>query len=77
MVTRQPSDTFATLPPYSAEPMLRHLTQGARTVLDVGCGTMERLSTVPVGVRIGVDAHRPYLSNRVDDNLLVPVHYDA
>jgi hypothetical protein len=77
MVTRHRGATFATLPPYSVEPMLRHLTHGARTVLDVGCGTMDRLSTVPVGVRIGVDAHRPYLSNRVDDNLLVPVHYDA
>jgi hypothetical protein len=38
---------------------------------------MASLERLPCRVRVGVDAHRPYLEHRVEDPALVPVHLDA
>jgi SAM-dependent methyltransferase len=77
LVSRRGGTDRGTLPAYCLEPRLRSLTGRSRSVLDVGCGTMERLSAVPAQIRVGVDAHRPYLTHRVADDLAVPVNYDA
>jgi len=56
--------------------LLRQLARGSTTVLDVGTGLMDSLTLVPCRVKVGVDAHRPYLEHRrVRD--AVPVHANA
>jgi len=45
-------------------PLLHRLASDCRTQLDVGTGLMHSLESSPCPVRIGLDAHRPYLENR-------------
>jgi hypothetical protein len=45
-------------------------------VLDVGTGLMRSLVDLPCPVRIGLDAHRPYLDQRTDPDA-VPIHASA
>jgi hypothetical protein len=45
--------------------VLHRLAAGLPSVLDVGTGTMRTLATLPCPVKVGIDAHRPYLENRV------------
>lgn len=40
---------------------LNHEVKGASSVLDVGCGPGKYLNMLDVPVRIGIDAHGPYL----------------
>ena len=65
------------LPAAAFRPLLAKLARGLPTVLDVGTGTMTSLAELSTRVRVGVDAHRPYLENRVDDPTVVPIHLDA
>jgi hypothetical protein len=67
----------AVLPATAFRPLLARLARGQPSVLDVGSGTMATLAQLPCRVRVGVDAHRPYLENRVTDATLVPIHLDA
>src|SRR5436190_6315796 len=69
VMSRRRGQVRGSLPPYCLEPMLRSLTRGSRSILDVGCGRMERLSAARARVRVGIDAHRPYLAHRVADDL--------
>ncbi len=46
------------------EPLQRLLAEGSHSVLDVGTGLMHSLADSPCPVRIGLDAHRPYLEHR-------------
>ena len=56
--------------------LVRRLAADCRSVLDVGTGLMDSLAGSPCEVKIGLDAHRPYLEHRrVTD--AVPVHADA
>ena len=45
-------------------PLLRRLAAGCHAQLDVGTGLMHSLEDSPCPVRIGLDAHRPYLEQR-------------
>jgi hypothetical protein len=55
---------------------LRDLARDCDSVLDVGTGLMHSLADSPCKVRIGLDAHRPYLEHRsVPD--AVPVNASA
>ena len=56
--------------------LLWRLSLGSRSVLDIGTGQMDSLRRVACRVKIGVDAHRPYLENRhIRD--VVPLNADA
>jgi hypothetical protein len=64
------------IPASAYHALLHRLYRGCRTQLDVGTGVMASLRDSPVRVRVGLDAHRPYLENRrVRD--AVPLHADA
>jgi hypothetical protein len=45
-------------------PLLDALRSDCRSVLDIGTGQMQSLAGVSCPVRIGLDAHRPYLEHR-------------
>jgi SAM-dependent methyltransferase len=76
-VARRQGRQSVVLPPIAFWPLLRLLVRNAESVLDIGCGHMHTLSQFDARVRVGVDAHRPYLEHRVRNSSLVPVHYDA
>lgn len=54
----------ASAPPSALKPLLNALARDCHSVLDVGTGQMQSLVDVPCPVRIGLDAHRPYLEHR-------------
>jgi hypothetical protein len=63
-------------PPASLKPALRLLARDCDSVLDVGTGLMDSLAESPCKVRLGLDAHRPYLERRsVED--AVPINASA
>jgi hypothetical protein len=63
-------------PREALRPLLRALAGGCRSVLDVGTGQMQSLVDVPCAVRIGLDAHRPYLEHRLIPDA-VPINASA
>lgn len=51
--------------------LINELLSDSNTVLDVGCGVGETLEKISCPIKIGVDAHRPYLENaRVGEKFL-------
>jgi hypothetical protein len=54
----------ATAPRLAYRPLMRRLARGCRSVLDVGTGLMHSLEESPCEVKVGLDAHRPYLEHR-------------
>jgi len=44
--------------------LVRMLARDCESVLDVGTGLMSSLELVPCRVKLGLDAHRPYLEHR-------------
>jgi hypothetical protein len=63
-------------PRNALRPLLRMLASDCHSVLDVGTGLMQSLVGVPCPVKIGLDAHKPYLEQRrVRD--AVPLHASA
>jgi hypothetical protein len=52
------------------------LTGDCQSVLDVGTGTMRSLQKLAVPLKIGLDAHRPYLLSRVVHDA-VPINASA
>jgi hypothetical protein len=57
-------------------PLIRLLAADCHSVLDVGTGMMRSLADLPCPVRIGLDAHRPYLEHR-EDAAAVPINASA
>jgi hypothetical protein len=55
---------------------MRRLGRGCRSVLDVGTGLMHSLAESPCEVRIGLEAHRPYLEHRTLEDA-VPLNASA
>lgn len=51
-------------PRLSYRAMVRALTGDCASVLDVGTGLMHSLEELPCAVKIGLEAHRPYLEHR-------------
>lgn len=45
-------------------PLLHALQRDCHSVLDIGTGQMQSLTDIPCPVRLGLDAHRPYLEHR-------------
>lgn len=50
--------------PAAYHALVRELARGCGSVIDIGTGMMQSLEFSPCKVRIGVEAHRPYLENR-------------
>ena len=55
---------IATAPRLAYRAIVRRLERGCGSVLDVGTGLMHSLAESSVKVRLGLDAHRPYLEQR-------------
>lgn len=55
------------------------LDEGAKSVLDIGCGICRTLGRLPIPVKVGLDIWRPYLEKARDEagNGCVLVHGDA
>ena len=66
----------AEAPRAALRPLLRRLAVDCESVLDIGTGLMQSLVDVPCPVRIGLDAHRPYLERRRDPGA-VPINASA
>jgi hypothetical protein len=62
--------------PSALRPALQQLASDCHSVLDVGTGLMHSLADSPCPVRVGVDAHRPYLEQRLVQDA-VAVNADA
>jgi hypothetical protein len=56
--------------------LLRRLSAGHRSVLDLGCGVMRPLTWLRCPVKIGLDLHRPALEERQDEQA-IPVNAAA
>jgi hypothetical protein len=50
--------------PDAFRPLVRSLSRDCKSVLDIGTGLMSSLELVACPVRLGLDAHRPYLEQR-------------
>lgn len=65
-----------TAPPTAFPALMRALSGDCTSVIDVGTGLMRSLTLVSCPVKVGVDAHRPYLERReVED--AVPINAPA
>lgn len=62
--------------PSALRPLLRALGRDCESVLDVGTGLMRSLELMPCRVKLGLDAHRPYLERRTVPDA-VPVNAAA
>ncbi|MEW9700283.1 class I SAM-dependent methyltransferase [Paenibacillus sp. SI8] len=57
---------------------LKELIDQVYSLLDVGCGLCLSLDKFECQVVIGIDVHRPYLTNRVNNSAnIIPIHMDA
>ena len=54
----------ADAPRVAYRPLVRMLANDCQSVLDIGTGLMRSLAGLPCPVRIGLEAHRPYLEHR-------------
>ncbi|MCB8818119.1 class I SAM-dependent methyltransferase [Desulfosporosinus shakirovi] len=56
---------------------INELLSDSRTVLDVGCGIGETLENFCCPIKIGVDAHRPYLENPKSAEQYLKINFTA
>lgn len=56
---------------------INELLIDSHSVLDVGCGVGSILKELCCPIKIGVDAHRPYLENAKYGELFIPIHFTA
>ncbi len=56
---------------------INELLADSRTVLDIGCGVGETLKEFPCPIKIGVDAHRPYLEHTKYGEGYIRLHFRA
>lgn len=57
--------------------VVNELLEDSQTVLDIGCGVGASLKHVRCPIKIGVDAHRPYLENVNNDNQFIKINFPA
>ena len=62
--------------PHVYHALVWRLGRGSASVLDIGTGVMASVDDLSPAVKIGLDAHRPYLENR-RSRAAVPLHADA
>ncbi len=63
-------------PRAALNPLLKALARDCHSVLDVGTGQMRSLAQLSCTVKLGLDAHRPYLEQRLVGDA-VPIHASA
>jgi hypothetical protein len=63
--------------PTVLRPLIRRLARDCESVLDVGTGRMDSLALVPCKVKLGLDAHRPYLEDGRTVADAVPINASA
>jgi len=56
---------------------INELLSNSHTVLDVGCGIGETLGKFSCPIKIGVDAHRPYLENAKSGEQFLKINFMA
>lgn len=56
---------------------INELLSDSRTVLDVGCGVGATLKDFCCPVKIGLDAHRPYLENTKSGGQFIKINFKA
>jgi len=56
---------------------INELLSDSRTVLDIGCGVGETLEKFCCPIKIGVDAHRPYLENVKSGEQFLKINFKA
>jgi hypothetical protein len=56
---------------------INELLSDSLTVLDVGCGVGTTLKDFCCPIKIGVDAHRPYLEHTLPDEQFIKIHFKA
>lgn len=56
---------------------INELLSDSNTVLDVGCGIGETLDKLCCPIKIGVDAHRPYLENVKSGEKFIKINFYA
>jgi hypothetical protein len=64
VLRRQDAPAVTRAHPHAFRPLVRPLSRDCDSVLDVGTGLMSSLELVGCRVKLGVDAHRPYLQQR-------------
>ncbi|AFQ42408.1 methyltransferase family protein [Desulfosporosinus meridiei DSM 13257] len=57
--------------------VINELLSDSNTVLDVGCGVGETLEKISCPIKIGVDAHRPYLENARASEKFIKLNFRA
>ncbi|MDR3539835.1 MAG: class I SAM-dependent methyltransferase [Desulfosporosinus sp.] len=56
---------------------INDLLQDSHTVLDVGCGVGATLTRFCCPIKIGIDAHRPYLENTKSGEPFIKLNFNA
>lgn len=57
--------------------IINELLSDSNTLLDVGCGIGETLGKLCCPVKIGIDAHRPYLQNVKSGEKFIKINFNA
>jgi hypothetical protein len=73
---RRRAEAILRMHPSAFRPLVRELSRDCDSVLDVGTGLMHSLDLVACRVKLGLDAHRPYLERR-ERGGAVPINASA
>lgn len=57
--------------------VINELLADSSTLLDIGCGMGLTLCNMHCPIKVGIDAHRPYLEKRQHCDGFIPLHLDA
>jgi len=57
--------------------VINELLKDSHSILDIGCGIGATLKGFPCPVKVGIDAHRPYLEKAKPEASFIPIHMEA